>query len=157
MPDYSSPSILHCSSSITRVANPASLRTASCGQLIGLSVSDSVHLWQGIPYAQPPLGPLRWRAPQPMKPWQGIYFALQPGPACTQRDVYAASSNTVKVIGSEDCLYLNIWAPAFQPESIPQQDRQLPVMVWIHGGSNIRGEGSTFRAETFVLSQKSSS
>ena len=89
-----------------------------------------------------------------MKPWQGIYFALQPGPACTQRDVYAASSNTVKVIGSEDCLYLNIWAPAFQPESIPQQDRRLPVMVWIHGGSNIRGEGSTFRAETFVLSQK---
>ena len=80
--------------------------------------------FKGIPYAEAPVGSLRWRAPRPAKPWQDVRDALQFGPSCMQ----AAIENV-----SEDCLTVNVWRPAKPPA------KPLPVMVWIHGGAMVRG------------------
>jgi para-nitrobenzyl esterase len=81
--------------------------------------------WLGIPYAQPPLGALRWRAPQPLPPWSGILDATRYGHRCAQGENGPSS---------EDCLYLNVWRPS-------NAQRKLPVFVYIHGGSNLDGSG----------------
>lgn len=98
--------------------------------------SGGVNVWRGIPFAAPPLGSLRFRAPQPPEPWSSVREALEFGPVAHQ----PASSSGIRFGGtqpvySEDCLYLNVWAPAEEKES-------LPVMVWIHGGTFITGAGS---------------
>jgi len=96
-----------------------------------------VCVWRGIPYAAPPVGPLRFRAPREPVPWQGVRPAVRFGPAAIQRE-----RETMKFLNdcpsykSEDCLYLNIWSPA-------ADGRKRPVMVWIHGGSFTYGSGSS--------------
>ncbi len=101
------------------------------GQLHG-ATSGSVTSFKNIPFAAPPVGDLRWRPPQPVKPWAGVRDATQYGPMCMQmRQV------TGQVNQSEDCLQLNVWTPAnFKP------GQKLPVMVWIHGGSFTGGSGA---------------
>ncbi|WP_295537319.1 carboxylesterase family protein [uncultured Pseudacidovorax sp.] len=100
--------------------------------------------WTGVPYAQPPIGPLRWRAPQAPQPWNGLRDATHFAPACVQTQrLYGPGLNnrydeTVgtalgRTVGSEDCLYLNIWTPASRPVA------PRPVIVFVHGGSNISG------------------
>ncbi len=84
-------------------------------------------VWLGVPYAAPPVGELRWRAPQPGPKWDPARPATKYGPACMQ-----ASSTLTEV--SEDCLTLNIWSPA--------GGQKAPVMVWIHGGAHRNGSGS---------------
>ncbi len=109
------------------------------------SASKSVTVFKGIPYAAPPVGDLRWKRPQPVKPWKGIKKA----------DTFAAISwqggqepgsfyykefywkDNVKM--SEDCLYLNVWAPT---ASLGKQGGKLPVAVWIHGGGYVNGYGN---------------
>lgn len=81
-----------------------------------------VHVWKGIPYARPPVGDLRWKAPQPPAPWPGIRHAFEFGPMCPQ-----GSAAHLKPDMSEDCLNLNVWSGA------KTGDRR-PVLVWIHGG-----------------------
>jgi para-nitrobenzyl esterase len=105
-------------------------------------------VFKGIPYAMPPLGDLRWREPQPPSPWPGVRDATKPGSACVQDPaglgpfiqplaaVYGASYEIEPVSSSEDCLYLNVWAPTWPAQG------SLPVMVWLHGGSNTLGSGS---------------
>lgn len=105
------------------------------GKLLGTE-SGGVNVWRGIPFAAPPVGSLRFRAPQPPEPWHSVREALEFGPVAHQ----PASSNGIRFGGtqpvySEDCLYLNVWAPAAEKEA-------LPVMVWIHGGTFITGAGS---------------
>jgi para-nitrobenzyl esterase len=90
--------------------------------------------FKGIPYAEPPVGPLRWRAPQPAKLWQGVRAATQFGPSCMQPD---------DVPKSEACLTLNIWRPA--ASAAP-----LPVMVWIHGGALVHGRTSLYPADALA-------
>jgi len=85
--------------------------------------------WRGIPYAAPPLGALRWRAPQPVTPWSGVRDATQFTPPCIQTD------GTGGTLGSEDCLYLNVFAP---PGAIAGAG--LPVMVHLHPGGNAFGQ-----------------
>jgi para-nitrobenzyl esterase len=97
-------------------------------------VEDDVLVFRGIPYAAPPVGPLRWRAPQPVARWTGVRDAGSFGDACVQ-PAPRESRSSLGAPTSEDCLYVNVWRP--NVASAP-----LPVMVWIHGGSLITGAAS---------------
>ncbi|GAA0552934.1 para-nitrobenzyl esterase [Rhizomicrobium palustre] len=106
--------------------------TIDSGTLAG-SETDGVQRFFGIPYAAAPVGDLRWQAPQPVKPWQGIRQATEFGPVCRQ------IVNWIKEPQSEDCLTLNVWAP--------KKPGKYPVMVWIHGGGFFGGSGSQWGKE----------
>ncbi|MFH1684012.1 MAG: carboxylesterase family protein [Candidatus Margulisiibacteriota bacterium] len=82
-----------------------------------------VRTFLGIPFAAPPIEELRWRAPQPVKPWKKVLACTKMGPACPQPHYLAVGPT------NEDCLYLNVWSPAKGP------DKRLPVMVFIYGGA----------------------
>ena len=98
------------------------------GRVRGLE-ADGVVSFKGIPYAAPPVGKLRWRAPQPAQHWNGVRDATKFGPECMQ--------TTNEVPKSETCLTLNVLRPATSA-------RQLPVMVWIYGGANVHGQTSLY-------------
>ena len=103
------------------------------GVLVGRE-ADGVRSFKGVPYARPPIGALRWRPPQPADPWRGERDAGQVGPICIQPP--ANGDNGVGPLPmSEDCLTLNVWAPA-------EGKRPLPVMLWIHGGGLNNGSGT---------------
>ena len=100
------------------------------GRLQGVGLDGGVS-FRGVPFAAPPVGPLRWRPPAPARSWRGVRDATRFGLPCAQPDL---GWNGVKTTGSsEDCLTLNIWAPTAA--------RGLPVMVWIHGGAFQGGSG----------------
>ncbi len=88
---------------------------------------------QGIPFAAPPVGALRWKPPQPPTPWEGVRPCTSFGPVCPQPK--SAFGQTPEP-QNEDCLYLNVWCLAARPEA------PRPVMVWIHGGGHTTGAGS---------------
>jgi len=114
------------------------LITTALGQITGLQVSSNVEAYLGIPYAAPPIGNLRWKATRPPTPWNGTLIADKFKPACPQHGNFFAnvpSSKFGKPVGNEDCLYLNIWKPSNSTE-------KLPVVFWIHGGSNFKGTTS---------------
>ena len=96
---------------------------------------DGLCVFKGIPYAMPPTGERRWRPPVSLPRWDGVRDAVSSGPACTQPARRAGSiyANPLPATG-EDCLSLDFWAP--------EGGRDLPVLVWIHGGSFIWGAGS---------------
>lgn len=106
--------------------------TVAGGGLRGY-VENGVRIFKGVPYAQPPVGALRWRPPQPAKPWAGVHEAQAFGPDCMQNRVGWDDTQT-KLPVSEDCLTLNVWTPA--------NATKAPVMVWIHGGGYVMGSGS---------------
>ena len=118
--------------------------TVKSGKVKGVTSADNaVTVFKGIPYAQPPVGELRWKAPQPPKPWKGVRDASKSCNSCVQKLVYShlpggpwTEEFMVQDSVSEDCLYLNIWSPA-----VKATDR-LPVMVYIHGGAFNEGSGS---------------
>jgi para-nitrobenzyl esterase len=100
----------------------------------------SVMAFKGIPYAAPPTGALRWRAPQPVAAWQGVRQASQFGASCIQSIVAERKPWTSEFMTpgqiSEDCLYLNVWTPA---TSVREKH---PVLVWVHGGANTEGSAA---------------
>lgn len=112
------------------------------------TMSGEIAVFKGIPFAQPPVGPLRWRPPQPNAPWSGIRDATKPSRPCMQSlqgvdsfiaplaAAYGVTYSPEQLDPSEDCLYLNVWTPQLQPGV------HLPVMVWLHGGSNRVGSGT---------------
>ena len=130
-----------------KTGDPDSLRILDGGCVLGLADRHDTHAWLGIPYAQPPVGDLRWKAPRPPLPWNGIRYALEFGPpACQPAGVTidAPASKWGRPAGSEDCLTLNVFAPRFGPARVPHGAGRLPVMVWIHGGANTCGTSATY-------------
>jgi len=147
-PSYPAGAFFSLSSLATvgHVASDLVVKTEA-GALRGAEVGPAV-AFMGIPYARPPVGELRWDAPQPATPWAGVRDATRPGQACAQdpaglvpflapmAKAYGSSYTEPPVQSSEDCLYLNVWASEW-PVKHP-----LPVMVWLHGGSNRAGSGT---------------
>jgi para-nitrobenzyl esterase len=110
--------------------------TTRLGALAG-ERAGGVERFLGVPYAAPPLGPLRWRAPQPATPWPGLRNARRFGPACPQPPAQGPTcvSPERSERQDEDCLYLNLWTPACDAA-------RRPVMVWLHGGGFRNGSGA---------------
>jgi para-nitrobenzyl esterase len=107
--------------------------TVDGGRLQG-HATDGLLVFKGIPYAAPPVGALRWRAPQPVPRWSGVREARAYGPDCMQRP-FATDDAPLTTDPAEDCLYANVWRPA-------QASGPLPVLVWVHGGGFVNGGGS---------------
>jgi para-nitrobenzyl esterase len=129
---------------------PQLVRTQS-GTVAG-SIHDGIVSFRGIPYAAPPVGERRWRAPAPPIPWAGVLKADDFGPSCPQAEAqrFVPTGSRAETM-SEDCLTLNVWAPA-------ARTTPLPVMVWVHGGGNVGGssadrfaDGSAFARDGVVL------
>ena len=115
-------------------ADAPTVRTQS-GEVQGIA-ERGVCAFKGIPYAAPPVGPLRWKEPQPATNWQGVRSANKFGNACIQTPGLSEANGGSPGTLSEDCLYLNVWSPKIDSFA------RLPVMVWIHGGAYIFGSGS---------------
>ncbi len=98
--------------------------------------AGGVRAYKGIPYAAPPLGPLRWRPPEPVPAWTGVRPTHAFGPNSLQGVVFD-DIDPFAVGVSEDCLYLNVWTPAW-----PADAARLPAMVWIYGGGFVVGSGA---------------
>ncbi len=101
------------------------------GEVQGRLSAAGGAVFQAIPFAQPPVGELRWREPQPVRPWSGIRDATRYGAPCAQ--VAAEWNARAAALGSEDCLTLNLWNSEWPAKT------KKPVMVWIHGGANMGG------------------
>jgi len=120
--------------------------TTASGQVQGV-VQESLHVFKGIPYAAPPVGALRWKPPVPVQPWGKVLAANQFGPSCIQPVTRLANLYTQDITpASEDCLSLNIWAPA--------DAARAPVLVWIHGGALVKGSSKESLYDGARLAQR---
>lgn len=116
------------------------------GRVSGFS-KDGIFRFNGVPYAKPPVGPLRWRMPEPPESWAGVRDCSRFGPIAPQ--IQGAAEGLLGGTAgqkSEDCLYLNVWTPACDGQ-------KRPVMVWIHGGAFVTGAGSvgTYNGKRLAL------
>ena len=121
---------------------PASTRIETISGPIAGTTERGVRVYRGIPYAAPPVGDLRWKAPEPPTPWTALRDCTEFGPACPQ----PPRANVGKT--SEDCLSLNVWTAA------PGAGAKRPVMVWIHGGAFLSGAGSLPSYDGAALARK---
>ncbi len=111
-----------------------SVVSTNYGDLRGVA-EDGIHVFRGVPYAAPPVGPLRFRPPRPPERWTGPRDALEFGPVAAQLpSPLEALFGAAPPAHSEDCLTLNVWTPGLD-------DARRPVMVWIHGGAFVNGTG----------------
>ncbi len=118
------------------------------GRIEGLrDTQTGLHMYFGIPFAMPPVGELRWKAPQPLHNWEGILETKKFRPRPVQGNVYGdmkfRSDST-----SEDCLYLNVWTPA------KKGAKGLPVLVYFYGGGFVAGDGSEPRYDGASMAKK---
>ena len=118
----------------TAAALAAPLVETASGSVAGTQ-NQEIAVFSGLPYAAPPVGALRWRAPQPAAPWQGTRDASKVGNACPQKRGLSLEGGGDPGTLDEDCLHLNVFTPRAEPGA------RLPVMVWLHGGALIFGAG----------------
>jgi len=111
------------------------------GKLRGVARPSGGGEFLGIPYAQPPVGDLRWREPSPAKPWSGVREATVFGAPCKQAVLGDWNKHDAEA-SKEDCLFLNVMTPAWPP-ALASSKGTLPVMVWLHGGANAGGTASS--------------
>jgi para-nitrobenzyl esterase len=119
---------------LAAAAQPPAIVETQSGKVEGIA-EQGVLAFKGIPYAAAPIGPLRWREPEPAVKWQGVRKADRYGKACIQTPGLSAANGGDPGPLGEDCLYLNIWTPK------ADRSAKLPVMVWIHGGAYVFGAG----------------
>ncbi|MEM7134175.1 MAG: carboxylesterase family protein [Chloroflexota bacterium] len=103
----------------------------------------NVWVWKSIPFAKPPVGELRWKAPQDRDPWSDIRLAVEECPWAIQLEIGPGWASLPNCVGSEDCLYLNIYRPQSSEEN-------LPVYFWIHGGANLNGDADSSDMENLA-------
>ena len=127
-------------------AGPTTVRATEFGQIDGVVEADGNTVsWRGVPFAKPPVGTLRWQPTRAPDAWTGVRSAKDYADACSQigglfgpppkgKDYSAVWETFYKQIGSEDCLYLNVWSPTAATDV-----SKMPVIVYIHGGSNVVG------------------
>ncbi len=136
--------------------SPDTVRSTNSGPVIGIEGEEGIHKWLGIPYADPPIEKLRWKAPRNVSSWDKVYEATSFASPCVQIQSSLTGAGLAKpgdIVGNEDCLYLNIYAPAYIINSVPNENNKLPVMVWIHGGGNTSGMTSEYNPQKLVASQ----
>ena len=125
---------------VVRSADPATRIDTDLGTAEGYVDDVGAHVWLGLPYAAPPVGDLRWRAPRPPEGWNGVRDATAFGDVCPQ--IGSPLGGAPEAVygqfwGKEDCLFLNVYAPA-------ERGDDLPVLVWIHGGGNTIGHSGFY-------------
>jgi para-nitrobenzyl esterase len=128
---------------MVRIASSEAIRDTTDGPIIGFVGDNETLGWFGIPFSAPPLGKLRWAAPRPPQPWQKNRDAIAFKNACVQLwgPLVGITGEEGQVVGNEDCLYLNVWAPRNNSDI---DSVGLPVMFWIHGGGNSIGTANTY-------------
>ena len=128
------------------------LLTIEKGEIIGSS-NNKTYQWLGIQYGSIPDSSFRWKKASETEAWEGIHEALEFGNTCIQRGSLINTTkrrNWGELVGSEDCLYLNVWTPLNALES---SSGKIPVMVWIHGGSNVSGNADFYDPSELVRTQ----
>ncbi|MEM9706813.1 MAG: carboxylesterase family protein [Pseudomonadota bacterium] len=118
------------------------------GEVEGFVADNGAHVWRGVPFAASTAGDNRWRAPRPPQPWSGVRPAQEFGERCPQyTNAFSAAEGFEPglIIGSEDCLFLDVYAKPSAAKS--------PVMVWIHGGGNVWGTSKHYDASALVMNE----
>lgn len=130
------------------MAGREAIAGTNAGKVEG-SFLDGLYVFKGIPYAAPPVGKLRWLAPQPVEPWDGIRPAKESGTIAPQIVMPNPALDMLRIEQrqDEDCLFLNVWTPGLD-------DARRPVMVWIHGGAFVGGSGSEITADGAKLARR---
>jgi para-nitrobenzyl esterase len=121
--------------------------TIGSGVVEGTTTSAGIRVFRGIPFAAPPVGDLRWKAPQPVPGWTGVRQAVAFSSSCMQRAVFGDMEFRATGM-SEDCLYLNVWTPARSAAA------RLPVLVYFYGGGLMAGDGSEPRYDGESMARK---
>ena len=127
-----------------------SLRNTQEGLVIGMEGENNTFAWKGIPFAKPPIGELRWKAPQDASAWNGTLEATEFKSACFQGSSMIQGDSEGKWSGNEDCLYLNVWTPQLTEDQLENNQEKLPVMMWIHGGGNTTGSAHVYDPSLLV-------